>query len=128
MKKLILSLFFILLSYLSLSAQNIKVSGTVTAAFDSGPIPGVAVIVVDSSIYAMTDYDGHYTITCPSNATLTFIAIGFRTVTLDVQGRSIIDVCMELDNGFLEDSSQSNMYSIFQALLTRGERVFLRKE
>lgn len=128
MKKLILSLFFILLSYLSLSAQNIKVSGTVTAAYDSEPIPGVAVIVVGHSIYAMTDYDGHYTITCPCDATLTFIAIGFRTVTLNVQGRSRIDVCMELDNGFLEDSSQSNMYSIFQALLTRGDNALFKKE
>lgn len=128
MKKLILSLFFILLSYLSLSAQNITVSGTVTAAYDSEPIPGVAVIVVDSSIYTITDYDGHYTITCPSNAKLTFIAIGFRTVTENVQGRSIIDVCMELDNGFLEDSSQSNMYSIFQGLLTRGDNALFKKE
>lgn len=95
------------------NAQDHTVSGKVSAAMDGEPIPGVAVKELGTQNGTITDIDGNYTINCRSDATLEFSAIGFTTITEAVQGRTIIDVCMEVDSDFLED----RMNAIFQALL-----------
>ncbi len=83
-------------------AQDITVSGTVSS--NSEPLIGVNIIVDGTSTGTITDIDGAYTISAPSDATLVFSFVGFATQEIPVNGRSTIDVVMEIgDADFLEE-------------------------
>lgn len=72
-------------------AQNVSVSGTVS---DAGgmPLPGVAVMVPGTTTGTVTDFDGKYNISVDRNGRLLFSFIGFESDTVDVAGRTVIDV------------------------------------
>ena len=75
--KLFFSAILALLT-VSLSAQNVKVSGTVTDASNGDPVIGAAVQLKGStSTYTLTDSFGAYSISVPSNATLTVSCMGY---------------------------------------------------
>lgn len=82
-------------------AQNVTVKGTVTD--NIGPVGMVVVFVPGSSENTMTDLDGVYEISVPSNATLEFSCMGYKAVQIPVNGRTVIDVTLETDN-VLEES------------------------
>ena len=72
------------------------VSGTVTDAESGESLPGVNIQVVGTQIGTTTGADGGYEITVPSeNSTLQFSFVGFNTRTVDVEGRSTIDVTLQ---------------------------------
>ena len=50
-----------------------------------------------------TDLNGNYTITVPSNASLSIQSIGFKTVVIPVRGRSRIDVTLSSDDELLDE-------------------------
>lgn len=99
MKKL--SLLIALLVFISgsaLFAQTKVITGTVTSAVEAeGPIPGVTVSVTGTTIGAITDMDGKYSLpNVPASATsLTFSYVGMKTQVVEINGRSVIDVKME---------------------------------
>lgn len=78
-------------------AQNVTVSGTVTASDDGGPIPGVSILITGTNQGTTTDLDGMYKIEVPENAELAFSFVGYATQKVQVAGRSVIDVEMQLD-------------------------------
>tara|TARA_R100000789_G_scaffold98527_1_gene102649 strand:+ start:374 stop:949 length:576 start_codon:yes stop_codon:yes gene_type:complete len=84
-------------------AQNtITVSGTVSD--ESGtPIPGVSVLVQNTTNGTSTDFDGNYTLEAASNATLEFRYLGFVTQTIAVNGRSSINVQLAEDTQKLDE-------------------------
>ena len=82
-------------------AQNVNVSGTVTD--NMGPVASVVVYVPGSSENTVTDLDGKYTISVPSNATLEFSCLGYEVVQVPVNGRTVVDVVLVSDN-VLEDA------------------------
>ncbi|GAB5400051.1 MAG: hypothetical protein Aureis2KO_16360 [Aureisphaera sp.] len=61
---------------LSINAHTEKsivtITGQVTDEFGT-PLPAVEVMVLETSISAWTDFDGNYTLQCPSGSTLSFI-------------------------------------------------------
>lgn len=72
------------------------VSGRVTDAEQGGPLVGVNVRVVGTQTGTVTDADGRYELTVPSGqATLRFSFVGYETRTVEVMGRSTIDVTLE---------------------------------
>jgi TonB-linked SusC/RagA family outer membrane protein len=72
------------------------VAGTVSDASTGETLPGVNIQVVGTQIGTTTGADGSYEITVPSeNATLQFSFVGFNTQTVDVNGRTSIDVTLE---------------------------------
>lgn len=81
--------FFISCFLQSFSAQ-VTVTGTVTSNQD--PIPGVTVSVKGTSAGTQTDFDGKYSITVDSNATLVFSYIGLKSKEEFVGSRTKIDV------------------------------------
>ena len=95
MKKLVLFMFCILIAGVQLvSAQVRSISGTVTAAEDSKPIPGVSVSVKGTTIGTITDVDGRYQLEVPDDAqTLVFSFVGMKTRDIPITG-SVIDVEM----------------------------------
>lgn len=78
-------------------AQEKAVSGTITAAVDGLPLPGVNVIVKGSTRGVQSDFDGNYTIRVNSNETLVFSFVGMKTVEKPVGGNSSINVQLSED-------------------------------
>ena len=80
-------------------AQNRTITGTVTDDFGE-PLIGASVVVEgDSSVGAITDLDGRYSITVPASAeALRFSYIGQKDAVEQIGGRSVIDVTLASDN------------------------------
>ena len=100
MKKLFLLIaLFVFASGLTLMAQTRVITGTVTSAVEGeGPIPGVTVMVKGTTVGALTDVNGKYSITVPSDATtLVFSYIGMKSREVEIGGRSVIDGVLESD-------------------------------
>lgn len=99
-------IFTLVLSVLTftLSAQNITVSGKVTDSSNE-PVIGATIIVAgNASQGTVTDIDGNYTLPgIPSDGTLEFRYVGFMTQTVQINGRSTIDVVMSEDAEMLQE-------------------------
>ncbi|EAR14591.1 putative outer membrane protein, probably involved in nutrient binding [Robiginitalea biformata HTCC2501] len=79
------------------------VSGTVTDAETGQPLPGVTVLVQNTTTGTTSDFDGNYTIDVPANATLVFSYLGFVRQTVAINGRSTINVVMQPDTEQLDE-------------------------
>ena len=88
---LFLGVYFALLG--SAYAQQ-TVTGKVTDE-DGAGIPGVSIIQKGTSQGTITNIDGDYTISVPSDATLVFTFVGMTTQEIAVEGLSTIDVVLE---------------------------------
>ena len=88
----------------NLSAQNKPISGTVTDA--SGvPVIGAAVFVVgNTSTGVMTDVDGKYNLSVPSNASIAVSCIGYATQTIQIGAESVYNVVLNEDTQLLEET------------------------
>ena len=77
--------------------QQKNVSGTVTDASTGQPMPGVNVTVKGTTLGALTDANGKYTLPVPdlNNSVLVFSFIGFGTKEVSVSGKSNIDLTLE---------------------------------
>ena len=88
----------------SAMAQDITVTGTVTDASTQETVIGASVQLKGSTtVYAMTDDLGYYSINVPSNGVLVVSFLGYKTVEIPVNGRSQIDVALEFEAEMLDD-------------------------
>lgn len=90
------------LSFSSLAQEKITVSGKVLDDFNE-PLAGTAVLVAGTTEGTQTDINGEYVITCSKNAVLEYSFIGFKTASIPVSGRSVINVTMEADATMLQE-------------------------
>jgi len=100
MKKLsLLIVLFVFVSGFTLLAQTKVITGTITSAVQGeGAIPGVTVTVKGTTVGALSDVNGKYTINAPANATtLVFTYVGMKPLEVEIAGRSVIDVQMEYE-------------------------------
>ena len=101
--KKLLSLFATLIcmvTTIGAFAQNVTVKGTVKDA--QGPIVGA--VVLSGGANAVTDLNGAYTISVPSNAVLEVSCLGYQTQNVNVNGRSIIDIILVEDAELLQEA------------------------
>jgi TonB-dependent SusC/RagA subfamily outer membrane receptor len=97
MRKILLGCFACLVTFCAM-AQNRVVTGKVTASEDGSGLPGVNVIVKGTTSGTVSDADGSYSISVPSNdAVLVFSFIGYTTLEVTVGDRSTVDGQMILD-------------------------------
>ena len=95
LKKTLLSAALVLTAPFFALAQNITVSGTITD--QSGEtIIGAAVMVLNTTVGAVTGVDGTYSLQVSPSATLEVSCMGYTTQRIPVQGRSKIDVVTTL--------------------------------
>lgn len=97
MKKLLQSLFVLLLLCVVSYAQAQTVTGKVTSADDNLPIPGVSVKVKGTPNGVATDAKGSFTINAAKGATLIFSSIGFATKEATV-GSGTVNVQLASDS------------------------------
>ncbi len=100
--KLFLSSLFLLLAVVA-SAQNIRVTGTVTEASGDAVVAAAVQLKGSSTVYAMTDALGNYSISVPSDGVLVISCLGFQEVEIPVSGRTVINVTLEADSERLDD-------------------------
>ena len=101
--KLFLSALLALVT-VSLSAQSIKVGGTVKDAQSGEAIPFASVMVKGTTNGTATDVAGVYSINAPASGVLVFSSIGYESVEITVGSRSKIDVALEPDSEFLDET------------------------
>ncbi len=73
--------------------QNLAVQGTVTST-GGAPLPGVTVRVQGTDVRTITDNAGHYRLSAPGDAVLTFSLVGQKPVQTTVAGRNTVDITM----------------------------------
>ena len=94
-------IFVVLLTFIiptNLFAQGLKeINGTVQAA--SGNLAGVSVMVKsDPKIGTTTDDNGHYRFKVPEQSVLVFKSIGYKPLEIQINGRTSIDVTMQISD------------------------------
>ena len=102
MRKIVLSVFAVLMFCVSAVAQGQRITGAVSD--ESGaPVIGATVSVVGTTVATITDVNGVYEIKAAQNATLEFSYIGLATETVAVSGRTTINVVMKADATQIEE-------------------------
>jgi TonB-linked SusC/RagA family outer membrane protein len=97
MKKILLTCFALAIALYSF-AQERTITGKVTSLDDSAPLPGVNVLIKGTSNGTVTDADGNYSLSnVPSNGTLTFSFIGFKSEEVPIGERTSIDLQLSAD-------------------------------
>ncbi len=95
----VLLLFF--LTPLLTFGQN-TVSGTIISS-EGESLPGANILIKQTTTGTVSDADGNYQLEVPEDAVLTFSYIGYLTQEINVEGRSTINVSMQLDEAQLEE-------------------------
>ncbi|MCG8322672.1 MAG: SusC/RagA family TonB-linked outer membrane protein [Cytophagales bacterium] len=77
------------------SAQDRTVTGTVIASENNAPLPGVNILIKGSNTGVVTDINGTYSISVPEDTQiLMYSFIGYNTMEIEINGRSVINVSL----------------------------------
>ena len=102
-KRLTIAAAFILMSVVTLSAQNLTIKGTVTDASNSAPLTGAMVRVSGGGNAVITGLQGDYSIRANKGDVLEFSYLGMKTETITIADQTQIDVQMTADDQVLDD-------------------------
>jgi TonB-dependent starch-binding outer membrane protein SusC len=103
MRKLVILMACLFLGLQALHAQR-TITGNVTSSEDGRGIPGVSIVVKGTTVGAVTDVNGNYTLALPADATtLVFSFIGMVTQEVSIAGRTNINIVLDLDVAVLEE-------------------------
>lgn len=99
MKKILLLSFMLLSALITESwAQERTISGNVTDIEDGSTLPGVNVVLKGTTNGTITDIDGNFKLSVPSEGGyLTFSFVGLTTEEIEIGARSVIDLTMSPD-------------------------------
>jgi TonB-linked SusC/RagA family outer membrane protein len=96
MKSLLLSIFLSFVGVI-MYAQNLEINGTVVDA-SGAPLPGVSIVVKNTTIGSSTEFDGKFTISNVKNGeTLVFSYIGFATKEIVIKNSAFLNVSLNED-------------------------------
>lgn len=99
----LLSLFILLcLIPIWAFAQTVTVKGIVKDGLGE-PVIGASVIETGTTNGMITDLDGNFTIKVPANAKLTISFVGYQAQTVDVAGRTSLQIVLKDDTKALEE-------------------------
>ena len=100
MRKIILLL--LCLTPLTIFAQTL-VKGKVVDT-QGEPLIGATVLVENTTVGTVTDLNGLFEIQVPSGEnTLTVSSVGYGTISVNIDGRTYLDISMEEENTTLEE-------------------------
>ncbi|MGM5470628.1 SusC/RagA family TonB-linked outer membrane protein [Flavobacteriaceae bacterium LMO-SS05] len=99
-----LTIIAMLFISIAISAQeSFTISGTVVSAEDNFPLPGVNIIILNTTTGAATDFDGKYQIQAKTGEVLQFSFLGYVTQTVIVVNQKVIDIFMATDTNSLDE-------------------------
>ena len=91
-------------SVTSAFAQNVTVKGKVTDSRGEPVVGATVMLSSNQTVGTLTELDGTYSISVPSNSSLVFSCVGYATQTVAVGGRAVINVVFEEDTEFLDET------------------------
>lgn len=83
------------------SAQHNQISGSITDS--TGPLAGVTITIKGEQKTTISDFDGKFTIKASPNDMLVFSFMGYKTLIIPVDGRSILAIRMQEDATSLQE-------------------------
>ena len=95
------SFVLLLLTAMPTMAQT-TVTGKVTDRAGE-PLPGVSVALKGTSTGAISESDGNYSISAPADGTLVLSFIGFKTIEIPINGRTVVNAGLEEDTQTLDE-------------------------
>lgn len=101
MKVKLFSCLILMFLSISMMAQKVPVSGTVSD--QTGPVIGASVIEKGTTNGTMTDNDGHFTLTVNKGAVIEISSIGYKTQEITVGAQTNFTVKLTEDNEFLDE-------------------------
>lgn len=101
MKGKLFSCLVLMFLSISMMAQKVPVSGTVSD--QTGPVVGASVIEKGTTNGTMTDNDGHFTLTVSKGAVIEISSIGYKTQEITVGAQTNFTVTLSEDNEFLDE-------------------------
>ncbi len=87
----------------SIFAQDKMVTGKITDASNGTGIPGSSIVLKGTTKGLVTDSNGDFKFSVPSNATLVVSSVGFITQEINVGNKSIINVSLATDLKALDE-------------------------
>lgn len=97
-------LFMLMLFTYASALAQVQIKGTVVAAKDAEPMIGVAILENGTNNGTVTDLEGNYFMQVQSeNSTLTVSFVGYKTQTIKVNGRNVVNIRMEEDTKVLDE-------------------------
>ncbi|MDQ3141469.1 MAG: TonB-dependent receptor [Bacteroidota bacterium] len=103
MKKIIWSIFLITCFLIVKGqSQNIQITGRVTNQSDGSPMIGATISVKGLNAGTLSDANGRYNITAPSNGTLLISYVGFGTLSEPIDGRNEINSALISEEAVLD--------------------------
>ncbi len=101
MKGKLFSCLVLMFLSISMMAQKVPVSGTVSD--QTGPVIGASVIEKGTTNGTMTDNDGHFTLTVSKGAVIEISSIDYKTQEITVGAQTNFTVTLSEDNEFLDE-------------------------
>lgn len=114
-----------MISFSAIQAQTRDISGTVSA--DGQPLPGASIVIKGTTVGTQTDFDGNFTISATSDATLVFSYLGYFNQEILAGNQSSIDVSMQEDAAELEEVVVIGYGTVAKKDLT-GSVVYVKSE
>ncbi|MBP1612575.1 MAG: TonB-linked outer membrane protein, SusC/RagA family [Bacteroidetes bacterium] len=102
MKKL-LSFFFLLGIALTVFSQNIQIKGVVVSGQDNEPLPGVNVVVKGTTNGTITDLDGQFVLSVPSDCVLLVSYVGYKGQEIAVKNSRSFRIVLQEDTETLNE-------------------------
>ncbi|HEX8357127.1 MAG TPA: SusC/RagA family TonB-linked outer membrane protein, partial [Segetibacter sp.] len=101
LRKVVFTLVFILFTWVSVYAQQRKITGKVTAE-DATPLPGVSLAVKGGTAGTKTDANGMFSLDVPANATIEASAVGYTKQEIAVGDKTSIDIRMQVNTSEMD--------------------------
>mgnify|MGYP000283029981 CR=1 FL=1 len=88
-----------------IAATRTNFDGTITGFVEdeSGPLPGVSIIIKGTSFGTTTDFDGHYSIKIKKGDVLEFNYVGFKSKIFSINSQTNLNVLLEEDASQLDE-------------------------
>jgi len=104
MRKFTIFLVLLLLGGLQVALAQKIIKGTVTSKEDGSGIPGASVVVVGTTVGAITDVAGNFSFTAPANATkLKVTFLGMKPVEVEIGTTTQFNIVLESDATALDE-------------------------
>jgi TonB-linked SusC/RagA family outer membrane protein len=98
-----LTIMVLLLNIPLFAQDSYTLTGTVVSQADQSPIPGVTVLILNTTTGTTTDFDGNYSISVKNGDVLQFSYIGFITRSITISGQSELNVSLVEDVSLLDE-------------------------
>src|SRR5690606_41188102 len=114
----ILTLFLAFMIQFSF-AQEKTITGTVTSAEDGLPLPGVTVLIENTTRGTQTDLDGKFSITANQGEVLVISFLGMKEVKVTVGASNVVNVKLESDTTVIRSEEHTSELQSRENLVCR---------